>query len=96
MSNPLVGSTVLIQITVTDPTTGELSAASVDLVIRAPDGTESAESPTNPSLGVYEYYLTLDAEDWWTAIWTVTVGEYVTVKECQVCAGASVLVGVSP
>lgn len=92
MSTPLVGSTVLIQITVTDPD-GELSAASVDLVIRDPSGNESSVSPSNPSLGVYEYYLALDEEGWFYAIWTVTVGSYVTVKECGVCAGATVLVG---
>lgn len=96
MSNPLVGSTVLIQITVTDPTTGDLAAATVDLVIKAPDGTETPETPDNPSLGVYEFYLSLDETEWWTAIWTVTVGSYVTVKECSVCAGASVLAGSSP
>ena len=96
MSNPLVGSTVLVQITVTDPTTGALSDATVDLVVRTPDGTETAETPDHPSTGIYEHYLTLTEEGWWTTIWTVTVGEFVTVKECQVCAGASVLVGVSP
>lgn len=92
MSTPLVGSTVLIQITVTDPD-GELTAASVELVIRDPQGNEATVSPSNPSTGVYEYYLALDEEGWFTAIWTVTVGSYVTVKECQVCAGATVLVG---
>lgn len=92
MSNPIVGSTVLIQITVTDPD-GELSAATVDLVIRDPDGDETSVSPTNPSLGVYEYYLALVEDGWWYAIWTVTVGNYVTVKECGVCATPTVLVG---
>ena len=92
MSNPIVGSTVLTQITVTDPD-GELAAATVELVIRAPDGTETTETPDNPSTGVYEYYLPLDEEGWWYAIWTVTVGAYVTVKECGVCAAETILVG---
>lgn len=86
MSNPLVGSTVLIQITVTDPTTGELTAATVDLTIRDPDGNETPEVPTNPSVGIYQHYQNLDEEGWFYAIWTVTSGEYVTVKVCQVCA----------
>lgn len=93
MSNPIVGSTVLIQITVINPDTGNLEDASVDLVIRDPSGNESSVSPTNPSTGVYEYYLALDEEGWFYAIWTVTSGSYVTVKECGVCAGATVLVG---
>lgn len=96
MSNPLVGSTVLIQITVTDPTTGELAAATVDLVIQAPDGTETSPAPTNPSVGVYQHFLTLDQEGWWYAVWTATSGSYVTVKECSVCASPSALVSVSP
>lgn len=96
MSEPLVGSTVLIQITVTDPVTGDLAAAMVDLVVQAPDGTETSPVPTNPSVGVYEHYLTLTQEGWWYAIWTATSGEYVTVKECSVCASASALVSVSP
>ena len=62
MSEPLVGSTVLIQITVTDPVTGDLAAAMVDLVVQAPDGTETSPVPTNPSVGVYEHYLTLTQE----------------------------------
>lgn len=90
MSSPIVGSTVLIQITVTDPD-GELTAASVDLTIRAPDGTQTTPAPANPSLGVYEYYLPLTEDGWWYAIWEVTVGSYVTVKECGVCAFATVL-----
>jgi hypothetical protein len=96
MSDPLVGSTVLIQITVTDPVTGDPAAATVDLVIQAPDGTETTPVPTNPSVGVYQHYLALDAAGWWTAYWTATSGEYVTVKECSVCASASGLVSVSP
>lgn len=96
MSDPLVGSTVLIQITVTDPVTGALAAASVDLTIQAPDGTETTPVPTNPSLGVYQHFLTLSQEGWWYAIWTATSGSFVTVKECSVCASASALVSVSP
>jgi hypothetical protein len=95
MSNPIVGSTVLIQITVTNPTTGELEVAtSVDLTIIDPSGNEDAESPTNPSTGVYEFYLTLDEEGWFYAVWTVASGELTTVKECSVCAGESALVAV--
>lgn len=90
MSNPIVGSTVLIQITVTTPD-GDLTAASVDLTIRDPEGNQTSVSPSNPSLGVYEYYLNLDEDGWWYAIWEVTVGSYVTVKECGVCAFATVL-----
>lgn len=93
MSNPIVGSTVNVQITVTDPDTGDLTNATVDLVIRDPSGNESSVVPTNPSTGVYSYYLTLDEDGWWYAIWTVTLGNYVTVKECGVCATATVLVG---
>ena len=87
MSNPLVGSTVQVQITVTDPD-GNLAAASVDLVVQDPSGNESTEVPTNPSTGVYQFFLTLDEEGWWTTIWTATVGDFVTVKECSVCAEA--------
>ena len=94
MSNPLVGSTVLIQITVTDPTTGQLTDATVSLVIRDPEGNESAETPDHPSTGIYEFYLALDEDGWWYAIWTVTSGELTTVKECGVCATETVLVGV--
>lgn len=94
MANPLVGSTVLVDIQVTDPDTGELTnATDVDLVIRDPSGNESTEIPTNPSTGVYEFYLTLDEEGWWYPIWTVTLGSLVTVTECSVCAAATVLVG---
>ena len=95
MTQPLVGSTVLSRVTVTDPD-GELAAATVDLVIRAPDGTETSETPDNPSVGVYEYYLPLTEEGWWYAIWTVTVGNYTTVTECGVCAAPTILVGSSP
>ena len=96
MSDPLVGSTVLMQITVTDAVTGDLTNGTVDLVIRAPDGTETTEVPTNPSVGIYQHFLTLTDEGWWYAIWTVTVGDFTTVEECGVCAGATVLVGSSP
>ena len=95
MPNPLVGSTVLVSITVTNPTTGELEdATDVDLVIRDPAGVETTVVPDHPSTGVYEYYLTLDQEGWWYPIWTVTMGSLVTVTECSVCAAATVLVGV--
>lgn len=93
MSNPLVGSTVLIQITVTDPDTGEPSDATVDLVIRDPDGDETTVSPTHADTGVYEYFLPLTEDGWWYAIWTVTSGGLTTVKECGVCAAPTVLVG---
>lgn len=91
MSNHLVGSTVRVQITVRDED-GELVAASVDLVIQDPSGDETTPAVLNPSLGVYQYYLTLDEVGWWTAIWTATVGSFVEVKECTVCAQDSVLV----
>lgn len=93
MTDALVGSTVLVYITVTDPTTGDLTNATVDLIIQDPMGNETVESPTNPSTGIYEFYLSLDEEGWWTAIWSVTSGDFVTVKECTVCAKATVLVG---
>ena len=86
MSNPLVGSTVLSQITVTDPTTGELVNGTVVLTIRDPDGDESVEVPTNPSTGIYQYLLPLDAEGWFYAIWSVTVAGLTTIAVCQVCA----------
>jgi hypothetical protein len=89
----LVGSTVLVRITVTDPTTGDLANGTVDLVIQDPAGNETSESPTNPSTGVYDYYLDLDEDGQWIAIWTVTVGSFTEVIECCVNAVASVLVG---
>lgn len=92
MSNPLVGSTVLIYITVTDPLTGDPAAATVDLTIISPAGVETTPTPTNPSTGVYEHFLTLTEEgDWW-AVWEATSGDYTTVKECSVCAVDSALV----
>jgi len=91
-----MGSTVLVQITVTDAITGELANGTIDLVVRAPDGTETTEIPTNPSIGIYQHFLLLDEAGWWTTIWTATVGDFTTVKECSVCAGATVLVGASP
>jgi len=90
MSNHLVGSTVLIQITVRDPD-GVLAAAVVDLVIQDPSGDETTPAVLNPSTGVYEYYLTLDEVGWWTAVWTATVASFVEVIECTVCAQESVL-----
>jgi hypothetical protein len=90
--NHLVGSTVIIRLTVRDEN-GDLAAATVDLVIQDPSGNESIEVPTNPSLGVYEYALDLDEVGWWTAIWTATVGSLTEVIECTVCAKESVLVG---
>jgi hypothetical protein len=94
MSNPLVGSTVLIQITVTNPTTGALEDATVDLTIIDPSGNETEPTVTHASTGVYEYYLLLDEIGWFYAVWTVTSGEFTTVKECSVCAGESALVAV--
>lgn len=91
MSNPLVGSTVLVQITVTDPSTGAPADATVELVVKAPDGSESTPTPDHPSTGVYSHYLDLSAEGWWTAIWTATVGELTTRQECAVCASPTVL-----
>jgi hypothetical protein len=91
MSNPIVGSTVLIQITVTDPD-GELAAATVDLHVFDPSGVETEPVPTNPSVGIYQHYLTLDEAGWWYAVWEATSGELTTVKECSVCAGDSSLV----
>lgn len=96
MSDPvIVGSTVRFQITVTDPDTGDLTAAtSVDLTVTDPAGIESTPAVTNPSTGVYQSFVDLDQEGWFTATWTVTLGSFVTVKECAVCAGATVVVGV--
>lgn len=94
MSDPLVGSTVLQRITVTDPATGALTDATVTLVVQAPDGTETTPAPDHPSTGVYEHYLALTAEGWWTLIWTAASGQFVTVEECAVCASASALVSV--
>lgn len=92
--NYLVGSTVLVRITVRDDE-GDLSDGTVDLVIQAPDGTETSESPTHTSTGIYDFYLDLDEEGWWTAIWTVTVANFTSVIECTVCAKASVMAGSS-
>lgn len=87
MSNPIVGSTVISRITVTDPETGALTDAdSVDLIVKNPSGTETAETPTHPSTGIYEFPIDLDEPGWFIATWTVTVGDLITVKECQVCA----------
>lgn len=88
----LVGSTVLVRITVRD-TDGELADGTVDLVIQDPQGNETSVSPTHTSTGIYDYYLDLDEDGWWTAVWTVTVGSFTEVIECTVCAKASVLVG---
>jgi hypothetical protein len=95
MSNPLVGSTVLVRLTVTDPTTGEPADATVDLEVVAPDGTQTSESPDHPSTGVYTFPLPLDQAGWWTTIWTATSGDLVTVIECKVCAADSILSEVS-
>jgi hypothetical protein len=89
--NHLVGSTVIVQITVRD-TDGVLAAATVDLTVQDPSGNETMESPTNPSTGIYQYALTLDEVGWWTTIWSATVGDLTEVIECTVCATASVLV----
>lgn len=87
MSNPIVGSTVISRITVTDPETGQLTDAdSVDLIVKDPSGVETAETPTHPDTGVYEFPIDLDEAGWYIAAWTVTVGELVAIKECQVCA----------
>lgn len=91
----LVGSTVLLQITVTDPTTGDPTAATVDLDIVDPSGVVTSESPANPSVGVYTFALELTEAGWWTAVWTATSGSLTTVKECTVCATDSALVVVS-
>lgn len=94
MANPIVGSTVQLLITVLDPETElPVNASAVVLVIRDPSGNESTVATTNPSTGVYSYFLELDEAGYFVAIWTVTVGSYTTVRECQVCADATVLVG---
>jgi hypothetical protein len=89
----LVGSTVRVRIYVRDPATGDLANGTVDLVIQDPSGNETPEIPTNTSTGIYDFYLDLDEEGQWTAIWTVTVGSFTGVEECCVSAVASVLVG---
>lgn len=87
MTNPLVGSTVKAQVTVTNPDTGVLTDGTVTLAVTNPDNTTSGVSPTNPSTGIYSYNLMLNAAGWWTLTWTVSAGGYTTVTECQVCAG---------
>lgn len=87
LSNPLVGSSVITRITVTDPETGQATDAdSVDLIVQDPGGNETSETPTHPSTGVYQFPIDLDEPGWFIAIWTVIVGDLMTVKECQVCA----------
>jgi hypothetical protein len=95
MSEPLVGSTVLMLFYVYEDQAKTIpaDATSIDLVIQDPDGAQSPETPTHISTGVYGYYLPLTAPGWWYAIWTATSGDLVTPEECGVCAGETILVG---
>lgn len=91
MSNPLVGSTVIVRFTVTDPDTGERTDASVTADIMDPSGNHTTPTPDHPSTGVYDVAVALDEPGYFAVTLTATSGDLTTVEECSVCADASVV-----
>lgn len=85
--NHYVGSTIRRFVTVTDPD-GVLTNGTVTLEVTDPSGAVTTPVPDNPSTGIYEHYLALtEAGDFYLE-WTVTIGSYVEVEVCSVCAVA--------
>ena len=91
----LQGSTATIRATFRDIDGDLVDPSSVDLTIQAPDGTQTSEVPTNPSIGVYEFQLNLDQVGWYAFRFEGSTSEGMAVCEGKVCVKASALAVVS-
>lgn len=69
-----IGDTVSLSLTITHPLTGALvDPDTVTIAVARPDGSAAAPDVIlNPSTGVYQSAVTVDAAGTWAATWTTT------------------------
>lgn len=88
------GDTITLQATFRDIAGDLVDPSSVTLYVEDPSGTITEPSPSNPSVGVYQAEVDLDAAGWWNYRWEGVTTEGTKVCEGRVCPCASALTGV--
>ena len=94
MANPIVGSTVTLQVEWFDLAGDPVAGATV-LYVQDPSGTETTPAVSNPTTGVYRAQVTLNEAGICRHRWEAVSVDGTIVCEGSVCAQASALGGVS-
>ena len=94
MADPIVGSTVTLEVKWTDIAGDPVSASTV-LYVLDPTGTETTPAVSNPTVGTYRGQVVLDEAGIWRYRWEAESSEGVIVCEGAVCARASAFVTAS-
>lgn len=68
----ILGQPVRIPLSITDPTTGLPTDATVSVIVTKPDGSTITPSITHPSTGEYETIVVPNLAGTWLYVWSVT------------------------